>query len=134
MIVLGLLLLIVVAVVVIVAVVAGNEDADLNLVGATIDTSVRWVFIAGALSLLLLVVGLVFLGKGLRRERARRQEVKRLKAAAGPAAEKPAASSHGAGRGVMSKRSTGAAHDSPPQAARSQDPDEQTHFESTPRD
>jgi uncharacterized integral membrane protein len=133
-IVLGLLLLILVAVVVIVAVLAGNEDADLNLLGATIDTSVRWVFLAGALSLLLLVIGLVFLGKGLRRERARRQEVKRLKAAAGPAAERPAASSHSAGRGVVSKRSTGSPHHPGPQAASQQDPDEQAHFESTPRE
>ena len=117
MIVLGLLLLILVAVVIVVAVVAGDEDANLNLIGASIDTNVRWVFLAGAISLLLLVIGLDLLGKGLRRARKRRQEVKRLKAAAGPALQPQAAS-----------RSTARQPTGP------QDPDEQAHFESTPRD
>ena len=133
MIVLGLLLLIVVAVVVVVAVVAGNEDANLNLVGATVDTNVRWVFLAGAISLLLLVIGLDLLGKGLRRERKRRKEVKRLKAAAGPAAQ-PQAAPHGAGGDAVTTRSTQPRSDPAAPTTRPQDPDEQAHFESTPRE
>ena len=121
MIVLGLLLLIAVILVVIVAVVRGDGDAALNLVGAEIDTTVRWVFLAGAASVVVLVIGLDLLCRGLRRERKRRQEVKRLKAAAGAAAERP--------------RQAAPSRPAPSQpAARRQDPDEQAHFESTPRE
>ena len=115
MIALGLLLLVAVIVVVIVAVVAGDGAASLNLVGAEIDTVVRWVFLAGAASVVLLVIGLDLLGRGLRRARRRRQEVKRLKAAAG------------AGAGPRQP-----APSQPP--GRPQDPDEEAHFESTPRE
>ena len=116
MIVLGLLLLIAVIVVVIVAVVAGDGAVSLNLVGAEVDTLVRWVFLAGAASVVLLVIGLDLLGRGLRRARRRRQEVKRLKAAAGAAGERPRQP----------------APSQPP--VRRQDPDEEAHFESTPRE
>jgi len=124
MIVLGMLLLIVVIFVAIVAVAAGDGAASLNLVGAEIDTLVRWVFLAGAASVVVLVVGLDLLGRGLRRERKRRQEVKRLKAAAGAAGERP--------RQTAPERQ-GQAPPSQPATGR-HDPDEQAHFESTPRE
>lgn len=121
MIVLGVLLLAVVAVVVVAAVASGDEPATLGLVGANIDTSVRWIFLTGAASVLVLVVGAMLLLAGLRRARARRQQIKQLKAAAGPdrsdSVGQPA-DEHGPARRPVSPK----------------DPDEETHFKSAPRE
>jgi len=134
-IVLGVLLLVVVAVVVIAAVVAGDDPAQLNLVGASIDTTVRWIFITGAISLLVFVAGVALLAAGSRRARGRRREVKQLKAAAGPDAERhtdppPSRGGHGA-RETQVREERGRSSTRP---VSPQDPDEQTHFESSPRD
>lgn len=128
MIILGVLLLAAVAVVVVAAVASGDEPATLGLVGANIDTSVRWIFLTGAVSVLALVVGVSLLRGGLRRARARSKEMKHLKAAAGPAAAAPE-------RSVPARGSTDQ-HQTPPirRPVSPQDPDEKTHFESAPRE
>jgi hypothetical protein len=130
MIVLGLLLLAAVAVVVIAAVASGDEPATLGLVGANIDTSVRWVFLTGALSVLVLVLGTSLLMSGLRRARARRNEVKQLKAAAGPTAESPRVRRAGEPAPARQRE----VRDVSSRPIRPEDPDERSHFESAPRE
>lgn len=138
MIVLGLILLIVVAVVAITALLRGDDVTSLNLVGADLETSVRWVFLAGATSVLLLVVGVSLLAGGLRRARSKRQEIKQLKSAAGPSATSSTMVTSDGSRGVTasppggSRDVSGAAQHQAPVSP--QDPDEQEHFESTPRE
>ncbi len=117
MVVLGVILLAVVAAVAVIALLEGEDPTSLNLGGADLDTTARWVFLAGAVSVLLLVAGVALIVSGLRRARARRKQMKTLKSAA-----------------VTSPSQ------SPPQTERSRvptsphDPDEQTHFQSAPRE
>ena len=79
MIVLGLLILIGVAAVVVAAAVRGDDPARVDLGSFTIKTDVSGIFAAGALTLLLAVIGLWLLSKGLKRARNRRSEMRALK-------------------------------------------------------
>jgi hypothetical protein len=79
MIVLGLLILIGVAAVVVAAVVRGDDPARVDLGSFTIKTDLAGIFAAGALTLLLAVIGLWLLSKGLKRARQRRSEMRALK-------------------------------------------------------
>ncbi len=117
MVVLGIILLAVVAVTTVVALLEGDDSTSLNLVGANLDTTTRWVFVAGAVSMILLVAGLALIAAGLRRARARRKEMKTLKTAATNTSTPPPPETE-ASRVPVSP----------------QDPDEQTHFQSTPRE
>jgi len=106
-IVIAVVLLLLIAVVVVAAVYAGNEPTTLDLLNATIDTSVRWIFLTGALCVLVAVFAVSLLLNGLRRARKRRHELQDLKA-------------------DRSER--------PRDRDDRQDPDERDHFESTPRE
>jgi len=112
------ILLAVVAAVAVIALLEGEDPTSLNLGGADLDTTARWVFVAGAVSVLLLVAGIALIVSGLRRARARRKEVKQLKKTAGATTTPPPPSETEPRRVPVSP----------------QDPDEQTHFQSTPRE
>ncbi len=131
MLVLGAVLLVVVAVVSVVALVTGNDAAVLNLVGASLHTSLRWVFAAGALSMLILLASLALLSMGLRRERGRRQEVKRLKAAAGAKGSSRPSPPESADRGSTATRP---ASEPPPSSDGPRADGVEDHFRSTPRE
>ena len=79
MIVLGALLVLLAIAAFVAAIARGGRPASLDLGVVNVNTTVLMVFLAGALSLLVLVVGLSMLASGLKRERRRRQEVKALR-------------------------------------------------------
>jgi len=87
---LGFLILVFVALTVLVAVFRGGDTVRIDVNAFTIESTVGQVFAAGALTLLLLAVGVWMMRTGLRRSRARRAEVQGLKkrAAAGDQAVK----------------------------------------------
>ncbi|MGL5830071.1 MAG: hypothetical protein ACRC0L_10955, partial [Angustibacter sp.] len=64
------------------AVIMGLGDTSggvvIDTLGGTYTTSAWWVFVAGWASGALLLLGLAFLRRGLRRALARRQELRRL--------------------------------------------------------
>jgi ABC-type nickel/cobalt efflux system permease component RcnA len=70
-----------VAVLVILAAVtrAGNDEAVLNLGVIDVNTTALGIFLAGAVTLLVLVLGLWLIASGLRRARQKRSEVKQLR-------------------------------------------------------
>ena len=80
MLVLGLLLILLAALLILAAVMGGADDAASFDVGSLELTglNVAVVFLTGALTLLVLVIGLGFLRVAARRSRARRQEAKEL--------------------------------------------------------
>jgi hypothetical protein len=115
--VLGLLILIAVAAVVVVMLLRGDDEVriDLDSLG-TYRTDASVVFIVGALTVLIGVLGFAVLLAGLKRARRRRAEVRELKDRARRAEE-------GTG-GHVSSGAGADRHDG--------GPDE--HFDSTPRD
>jgi ABC-type nickel/cobalt efflux system permease component RcnA len=124
MIILGLLILLGVAAVTVVALVRGGADVSIDVGSFTVNTDAAGMFIAGAVSLLLAVVGLWLLNRGMKRSRRRRREMHELRdrAARNDAAsrrEQPAARSE-----------TGPDHTTA--AGRSTDADD--HFDTTPRE
>ena len=110
-------MLAVVAVIAVTALLEGDDVTSLNLGGADLDTTARWVFLTGAVSVLLLVAGVALIVSGLRRARARRKEMKTLKTAATTTSTPPPPETE-ASRVPVSP----------------QDPDEQRHSQSTPRE
>lgn len=86
MVVLGLILLLAaVALVLLLATAGTSQDVVLDLVGGQqLTTSPVWVFVAGAVTLLLLGLGLLLIRSGTRRAVGRRREMRRLRAAARP--------------------------------------------------
>ncbi|MGH9251630.1 MAG: hypothetical protein ACRD0W_19225 [Acidimicrobiales bacterium] len=95
MIVIALLLLAVVVVLIVAAVTGRGDLVTIDALNVSIETYVTEVFLAGVLTGLLALAGLVLLRVGLRRSRQRRQEVRELRrqAQATPAAaETPATS------------------------------------------
>ena len=80
MIVLGVLMVAVAVLVILAAVTrAGNDEAVLNLGVIDVNTTALGIFLAGAVTLLILVLGLWLIASGLRRARQKRSEVKRLR-------------------------------------------------------
>jgi len=79
MIILGLLILLVVAVVVIATVARGDDPTSIDLEWFVLRSNVTGVFIAGAVTLLIGVLGVMVLLAGLRRSRRRRNEIKALR-------------------------------------------------------
>ena len=139
--VLGLLILLLVAVVVLIVLVRGGGPASIDLNTFEIETTVMWVFLAGALTLLLTVLGLVLLTRGLKKMRRRRSEMRELRsrAAAAPApapVSSPQASepSHRPAPAATSEPS----HRSAPTTAASDPADRKgnadDYFDSAPRD
>lgn len=100
MVILGILILLVFAVIVIATIARGGDPTQIDLDWFVIRSNVTGVFLAGGVTLLLGVVGLLVLLSGLRRSRRRRAEVRDLRDRA--AASTAAAES---GRNVETKQS-----------------------------
>ncbi len=79
MIILGLLILLVVAVVVIATLARGDDPTTIDLEWFVLRSNVSGVFIAGATTLLIGVLGVMVLLAGLRHSRRRRAEIKTLR-------------------------------------------------------
>lgn len=77
--VLGVLILLVFAVIVVATIARGDEPTQIDLDWFILRSNVAGVFLAGALTLLLGVVGLLVLLSGLRRSRRRRADIKELR-------------------------------------------------------
>lgn len=75
----GLLILLVVAIIVIATIARGNDPTSIDLGWFVIRTNLTGVFVAGALTLLLGVLGVMVLLSGLRRNRRRRAEMHELR-------------------------------------------------------
>ena len=138
MVVLGVLILLTFAVIVVATVARGDEPTTIDLEWFEIDSSVAGVFLAGALTLLLGVVGILVLVAGMRRSRRRRANIKELKAradAADRARADSSAKSHAEDReaetstadSARERRETEAGQPPPPR-----DADES--FDTAPRD
>ena len=79
MLVLGLILIVLAALALLLVIVGGaNDPATMALGGLTLHTTAMWLFISGALMLLVLIVGLDLLRNGLKRARQRRKDAKKL--------------------------------------------------------
>ncbi len=122
---LGLILLVVAAGAIIGVFANGGTDTRLDLGLFHLDTTVAGVFIAGAATLLIAVLGLWLLKAGLARTRRRRQEVKALR---NQAANQRVASRDAPSTGTPPQPG-GAA---PTERRPGDDPDQ--HFDSAPRE
>lgn len=92
MVIFGLLLLLLAVLVALAAISKGGDPAQLNLQLFTVKTNVTGVYVAGALTLLVGVLGLWLVLAGIRHDRRRRGQIKDLKKRAakpggGPQAE-----------------------------------------------
>jgi hypothetical protein len=87
MVVLGLVLLLAAAALVVLLVTAGTSpDVVMDLLGGQeLTTAPVWIFVAGAVALLLAELGLLLVVRGTRRAANRRREIRRLREAASPA-------------------------------------------------
>jgi hypothetical protein len=87
MVVLGLVLLLAAAALVVLLVTAGTSpDVVMDLLGGQqLTTAPVWIFVAGAVALLLAELGLLLAVRGTRRAASRRREIRRLREAARPA-------------------------------------------------
>jgi len=123
---LGFLILVFVALVVLVAVFRGGDTVRVDVNAFTIESTAGQVFAAGALTVLLLVVGIWLLRRGLRRSQARRAEMRGLKkrAAAGDEAVKRAEQSQPAAEERPAGDASHGSSDDGPDAA----------FDSSPRE
>jgi hypothetical protein len=115
-IVLGLLILILAAIVVVTMIARGTESTEVDLDAFTIRTDASVIFLAGAATLLLAVLGLVVLMAGLKRARRRRGEMRELRDRAR----------------AVERRSAG--ETAPGRSRDSDQPDQGDPFDSTPRD
>jgi hypothetical protein len=75
----GLVLLLIAVLIVIAAVVNGGDPASLDLQLFTIKTNVTGVFVAGAITLLLAVLGAALVAYGLRYDKQRRAQIRDLR-------------------------------------------------------
>lgn len=101
MVVLGIIVLLAAAALVLLLVTAGtSQDVVLDLMGGQqLTTSPIWVFLAGAVTVLLAVIGFWLISRGTRRAVARRREIRNLRQAAAVTSGQP--DEHGgAPRGV----------------------------------
>jgi len=120
---LGFLILVGVTLAITAVVFRGGDSVRIDLEWFTINTNAWAVFAAGALTLLMLVLGFWLLVTGLKRSRQRRSEVKNLRKRADA---NQAAGSGGAAQATASSDDTSPSH-------RSGDgPDD--HFDSAPRE
>jgi hypothetical protein len=79
MLVLGLLLMLLAALVMVGVIADGGESASLELFGQSVDTTVAGLFIAGAVSMLVFLLGAWLLTAGMGRARRKRTERKQAK-------------------------------------------------------
>lgn len=79
MLVLGLILIVIAALALLAALVGGaNDPATLSLGSVKWETNAMWLFVAGAVALLLLVIGIDLVRVALRKARQRRRDAKEL--------------------------------------------------------
>jgi hypothetical protein len=91
-IVIGVVFLVLAALGAVAAVDAGRDvDVHLDIFGTHVTVSVLWVFCAGALAMLLLLISLSAFRRAARRRRRQRRELKQLRAEETAAAENRAA-------------------------------------------
>jgi flagellar biosynthesis/type III secretory pathway M-ring protein FliF/YscJ len=83
---LALILLVLVAVLVVAILVSNPQTYDLSIFGAVIPVTSAGVFFTGAVAMAVTILALMLLRIGIRRARARRQQVKALEASRGAAA------------------------------------------------
>jgi len=81
MVAIALILLVLVAVLTVGIAVSNPDIYDLSIFGAVVRVSSFGIFLTGAITMALTVVGLLLLRIGIRRGRARRKEIKELQAA-----------------------------------------------------
>ena len=93
--VLGLILLVLVAVLVLAIFVSNPDIYDLSIFGAVVKVTSAGIFITGAITMAVTILGLLLLRTGIRRGRARRKQLKELEAsdAAASASTTPAETS-----------------------------------------
>jgi uncharacterized protein HemY len=127
MIALGIFVLVAVTLVSLVVIFRGNDPVQIDLHYFNVDTSVGFVYIAGAVALALLAFGLSLFWEGLKRSRRRRKETKQLRS---QVASSSGTSTGGTPLGSTSteKASTGGASASGGPAG----PDD--HFDTAPRE
>lgn len=128
MIALGIFVLIAVTLVSLVVIFRGNDPVQIDLHYFDVDTSVGFVFIAGAVALALLAFGLSLLWEGLKRSRRRRKETKQLRSQVASAS---GTSTGGTSTGGTPLGSTSAGG-TPTGGASTPGPDD--HFDSAPRE
>jgi len=142
--VLGILILVLVAVLIIAAAVRGEDAASLDLEWFTVETTVAGVFLAGALTLLIGVVGVVLVAAGLKRGRRRRAEMHSLRDQAAAKDQEARRARAAEAEARESTPPAGSRHATPasdPNAPRTSDPDapqtsdaHDEHRDSAPRD
>ncbi len=129
----GLLILLIVAIIVIATLARGNDPTSIDLGWFVIRTNFTGVFVAGALTLLLGVLGVMVLLSGLRRSRRRRAEMHELR---NRAASKSTTGAPARGSSVEDSDTTRAPQNTSarakPSHAEPRDADES--FDSAPRD
>ena len=135
MVIVGLLILLVVAAIVIATIARGGDPTSIDLGAFVIRTNFTGVFVAGALTLLLGVLGVMVLLSGLRRSRRRRAEMHELRDRAGAKNTAPASARDSSAD--ETSRSTRASQGSPsvrPSAPHQGPRDADESFDSAPRD
>lgn len=98
MLVLGLVLIVLAAAATAFAFLAsnvGHANVGLSAYGISLGVSPSTIFLAGAVSLLLLLAGIALIRSGARRKARERRELKRLRKQQGPSASPPASSAPG---------------------------------------
>jgi hypothetical protein len=125
MIALGVLILVIVAVASVTAFLRGGETIRIDLHWFTVKTTAGVVFLAGAVALALVVLGLSLIWEGLKRGRKRRKETKALRQRA-EAGERLASTAGQPDTGATAQQ-PGQSPVTPPRG-----PDD--HFDSAPRD
>ncbi len=134
MVILGVLILLVFAGIVIATVARGDDPTLIDLDWFVLRSTVAGVFLAGALTLLLALVGVLVLLAGLRRSRRRRADIKDLRdrAAANAAAAERVRALEAERSGASSGASTVSRRRSPDSRREQSGADES--FDSAPRD
>jgi hypothetical protein len=90
--VLGVILLVLVAVLVLAIFVSNPDIYDLSIFGAVVKVTSAGIFMTGAVTMAVTILALLLLRTGIRRGRARRQQLKELEASDGAAASSSATS------------------------------------------
>ncbi len=138
MIVLGLLVLLAVAAIAVIAIARGGDPVSFKLGSLTFNTDGAGMFLAGAGTLLVAVVGFWLLRKGMHRSRQRRQEMKELRDRAARNEEAARRARTTAEPTGTSAEPTGSTADSGTTTGNHVDessrPGADDHFDSTPRE
>ncbi len=104
---LGIICLLLAAALVVGVLLTGtSQEVVFNSAVGDVTTNPLWVFVAGAVAMLLVLLGLSFFGRGTRRRVARRKEMKRLRKVEEERGSRPVPTT-GSGSGVDAGSGTG---------------------------